>query len=54
MKCVRIVGQGVPIRVSDAEARKIVEREGDGEYCGKQFFKDWWKKVAAIEREAAL
>jgi hypothetical protein len=52
MKCIRLVGQGVPVRVSDAEAFQIVERDdGDGEYCSKSFFKDWYqKKTPQTER----
>lgn len=41
-KCVRMVGQGVPYRMCNEEAAQIV-REGDGEYCSKKFFKDWWQ-----------
>lgn len=44
MKCVRLVGQGVPYRFTDAKARQIVEKDGDGEYCPKSFFKDWNKR----------
>ncbi len=44
MKCVRIVGQGVPVRVSDEEAFQIVHRDKDGEYCSKSFYKEWHKK----------
>lgn len=47
-KCVRLVGQGVPVRVSNEEAFQIVERGKDGEYCPKSFFKDWHRpKIAA-------
>jgi hypothetical protein len=42
MKCVRTVGQGVPIRMTDAEARQWVERDHDGEYCKKRFWREWW------------
>ena len=37
-KCVRIVGQGLPARMSDADAAQII-REGDGEYCPKRIWK---------------
>lgn len=46
MKCVRLVGQGVPVRMSDEEAFQIVERDKDGEYCSKSFWKDWWDRGA--------
>lgn len=41
MKCVRIVGQGVPIRLSDDDAHQIVARDLDGEYCPKDVWKDF-------------
>ncbi len=41
-KCIQLVGQGVPTRVTDAEAFQIVEREGDGQYCSKKFWRDWY------------
>lgn len=41
-KCIRLVGQGVPVRVTDAEAREIVERDQDGQYCSKSFWRDWY------------
>lgn len=44
MRCVRIVGQGVPTRLTDAEAAKVV-RQGDGEYCTKEFWKKWWDRA---------
>lgn len=40
-KCIRVVGQGVPVRMSDDDAFQVVVRDGDGEYCSKRFFKDW-------------
>jgi len=43
MKCVQIVGQGVPIRVSDKEAAQLV-KIGDGQYCSKSFYKNWYNK----------
>lgn len=43
MKCIRVVGQGVPIRMSDEDAFQWVERDGDGEYCSKSFWKEWHK-----------
>jgi hypothetical protein len=43
MKCIRVVGQGVPVRLPDAEAHKVVVLEGDGDYCSKSFWKDWYR-----------
>jgi hypothetical protein len=40
-KCFRVVGQGVPVRMSDEDAFQVVVRDHDGEYCSKRFFKDW-------------
>lgn len=42
MKCIRAVGQGVPVRMSDDDAFQIVERDRDGEYCSKNFYKKWY------------
>lgn len=41
-KCVRIVGQGVPVRMSDDDAFTIVHRDLDGEYCPKSFWQKWY------------
>lgn len=43
MKCVRVVGQGVPIRLSDDDAFQLVHRDGDGEFCSKAFWRRWYK-----------
>lgn len=40
MKCVRIVGQGLPVRMTDAEAARIVHVDKDGEYCPKSVWRD--------------
>jgi len=40
-KCVRVIGQGVPFRLSDDDAFEIVHKDHDGEYCPKSFWKDW-------------
>lgn len=40
-KCIRVVGQGVPVRMSDEKAFQWVIRDGDGEYCSKSFWKEW-------------
>jgi hypothetical protein len=39
-KCVQIVGQGIPARMSDDDAARIV-REGDGQYCPKRVWKNF-------------
>jgi len=38
-KCIRVVGQGVPVRLSDEDAFQVVERDRDGQYCPKHEFK---------------
>ena len=43
MKCVRFVGQGVPVRLSDQQAFRIVEIDKDGEYCSKTFWRNWYR-----------
>ena len=40
-KCFQVVGQGVPVRMSDDDAFQVVERDHDGQYCSKRLFKDW-------------
>lgn len=49
MLCVRVVGQGVPVRMSDKDAQKLV-KIGDAEYCPKQFWKDWWAKNGDVRK----
>jgi hypothetical protein len=44
-KCVRVVGQGVPVRMSDEDAFQVVERDHDGEYCSKNV----WCKLSLPE-----
>lgn len=39
-KCVRVVGQGIPVRMTDKQAFQLVERDKDGEYCSKRVWKD--------------
>jgi hypothetical protein len=54
-KCIRIVGQGVPIRTTDDEAFQIVERNKDGEYCSKSFWREWHAdKTDGVIRSGAL
>ena len=43
-KCIRVVGQGVPVRMSDDDAYQVVVRDGDGEYCPKSFWRDWYER----------
>lgn len=42
MKCVRVVGQGIPVRMSNEDAFQIVDRDRDGEYCPKDFWRRWY------------
>lgn len=49
-KCIRVVGQGVPVRMSDADAFQIVERDKDGEYCPKSVVKAERLTAYRIER----
>ena len=42
MKCVRVVGQGVPVRMPDAEAFALVHIMGDGDYCPKKLWREWY------------
>ena len=41
-KCIRVVGQGVPVRVSDDDALRVVVRNHDGEYCSKRVWREFW------------
>jgi len=43
MKCVQVVGQGIPTRMSDDDAFVMVHLLGDGQYCPKSV---WRKHVA--------
>jgi hypothetical protein len=47
-KCIRVVGQGVPVRMSDEDAHRVVTIDGDGEYCSKGFWREWY---VSVERE---
>lgn len=44
-KCFRVVGQGVPVRMSDNDAFQVVVRDHDGEYCPKSV----WKRERASD-----
>lgn len=41
-KCIRVVGQGVPVRMSDEDAFQLVVRDGDGQYCSKKLWREWY------------
>lgn len=49
MKCVRIVGQGIPMRMTDVDAAMLVS-DGDGEYCTKSFWKQWHRDCGTEAR----
>jgi len=51
-KCIRVVGQGVPVRVTDEEAVEIVERDRDGEYCTRAFWREWWDRAGLARQES--
>jgi len=42
VKCVKIVGQGIPARLSNEDAFQIVERDRDGEYCPKHEWREFY------------
>lgn len=44
MKCIQLVGQGVPVRLSDKDARQIVVLDHDGAYCPKHIWKQWYDR----------
>jgi hypothetical protein len=48
-KCIMVVGQGVPVRMSDDDAFQIVVRDGDGEYCPKSEMKDEQASAYRVE-----
>jgi hypothetical protein len=41
MKCVQVVGQGIPVRLSNEDARHLVEVDHDGQYCPKSVWKQF-------------
>lgn len=41
-KCIQVVGQGIPVRLSDDDAFQVVERDHDGQYCSKKLFKHYY------------
>lgn len=38
-KCVQVVGQGIPVRLTNMSAHQLVAVDHDGEYCPKRVFK---------------
>lgn len=42
-KCVQVVGQGIPIRVSDDFAIQLVRRDLDASYCPKRVWREFYK-----------
>jgi hypothetical protein len=42
MKCVQVVGQGIPVRLTNEDAFQLVERDKDGEYCPKHVWREHW------------
>jgi len=48
MKTVRMVGQGIPVRLSDDVAYQIVVVDKDGEYCPKSVYKDYKKSTSTL------
>lgn len=40
-KCFQVVGQGIPVRMSEADAKRVVEIDKDGEYCPKRLWKEF-------------
>jgi len=44
MKCIQVVGQGVPVRVTDEDAAEIITRDKDGSYCPKHVWKQWYDR----------
>lgn len=49
-KCFQVVGQGIPVRMSDADAFQIVDREYDGQYCPKHVWKEHRASAYNVER----
>lgn len=43
----RVVGQGIPVRLTRQAGRQLVEIEKDGEYCDKAVWEDYQKYIAA-------
>lgn len=52
-KCIRVVGQGIPVRMSDDDAFQIVVRDHDGDYCPKRVWKEYYDTPDKSERLTA-
>lgn len=50
MKCIQVVGQGVPVRVSNEDAHQIVAVDRDGSYCPKHIWKQWYDRRGEVRR----
>lgn len=50
-KCFRVVGQGVPVRMSDEDAFQVVVRDHDGEYCPKHVWRAERDSAYRVERK---
>lgn len=64
MKCVQVVGQGVPIRVSEDDAQALVNI-GDAQYCPRHVWREFYdhstfwqekggRQWAALDRKGAI
>ena len=49
-KCFQVVGQGVPVRMSDEDAFQIVDRDKDGQYCSKKLWREWYAPIPPADR----
>lgn len=49
-KCFQVVGHGIPVRMSDADAFQIVERDKDGQYCPKRVWKEERASAFRVEQ----
>jgi hypothetical protein len=47
-KCIQVVGQGIPVRMSDDDAFQVVERDHDGQYCSKNVWRDWYAEAGDL------
>lgn len=43
MKCIQLLGQGIPIRVTNDDADFLVRTDHDAEFCPKSVFKEYRK-----------
>ena len=49
-KCFQVVGQGVPVRMSDADAFQVADRDHDGQYCPKSVWRAERASAYRVER----